>query len=131
VIPLVVFSAGTALLLLMAYVRIRDLEPVWTVALRVLFYATPIIYPLELVPESFRWVYALNPLTPILYQARIWLVQPDAPSLVQAVGVAPLVGSVLIAIAACAGGVWLFCPAGPTSGRSPVSDGVQIPMLSI
>ena len=49
----------------------RDLEHVWTVALRVLFYATPILYPLEFVPESFRWVVALNPLTPILYQARV------------------------------------------------------------
>jgi ABC-2 type transport system permease protein len=113
VIPLVVFSAGTALLLSIAYVRMRDLEHVWTVALRVLFYATPILFPLERVPESFRWVIALNPLTPILYQARVWLVQPDAPPLVQAVGVAPLAGSVLIAIAACVGGVWLFARKAP------------------
>ena len=85
VIPLVVLSAGVAVLLSMAYVRMRDLEHVWIVALRALFYATPIIYPLERVPESFRWLVALNPLTPILYQARIWLVQPDAPSLVAAI----------------------------------------------
>ncbi len=84
VIPLVVVSTGVAVLLSMAYVRMRDLEHVWTVALRALFYATPILYPLERVPESFRWLVALNPLTPILYQARIWLVQPDAPSLVAA-----------------------------------------------
>lgn len=113
VIPLVVVSTGVALLLSMAYVRMRDLEHVWTVALRALFYITPVLYPLERVPESFRWLVTLNPLTPILYQARIWLVQPDAPSLVQAVGVAPLIGSVLIALALCAGGVWLFVRQAP------------------
>jgi ABC-2 type transport system permease protein len=113
VIPLVVLSAGTAVLLSMAYVRMRDLEHVWTVALRVLFYATPIFYTLEFVPESFRWAIVLNPLTPILYQARVWLVQPDATPLVDLVGVAPLVGSVLIAIAICAGGIWLFVRQAP------------------
>jgi ABC-2 type transport system permease protein len=113
VIPLVIVSTGTAVLLSMAYVRMRDLEHVWTVALRALFYATPILYPLQTVPESFRWVVALNPLTPILYQARVWLVQPDAPSLVDAVGIAPLIGSALIAIALCLGGVWLFIRRAP------------------
>ncbi len=97
----------------MAYVRMRDLEHVWTVALRVLFYATPILYPLEFVPESFRWVVALNPLTPILYQARVWLMEPDVPPLVDVVGVAPLVGSLLIAIALCVGGIRLFVRQAP------------------
>ena len=113
VIPLVALSAGTAVLLSMAYVRMRDLEHVWTVALRVLFYATPILYPLEFVPESFRWVVALNPLAPILYQARVWLMEPDAPPLVDVVGVAPLAGSLLIAVAVCAGGIWLFVRQAP------------------
>jgi ABC-2 type transport system permease protein len=113
VIPLVVFSTGTAVLLSMAYVRMRDLEHVWVVALRALFYITPILYPLEFVPESFRWLVALNPLTPILYQARLWLVQPDAPSLVDAVGVAPLIGSALVAIAICVGGARLFVRQAP------------------
>jgi ABC-2 type transport system permease protein len=113
VIPLVAVSGGTAVLLSTAYVRMRDLEHVWTVALRALFYITPILYPLETVPESFRWLVSLNPLTPILYQARVWLVQPDATPLVDAVGVAPLIGSALVAIALCVGGVWLFVRQAP------------------
>ena len=59
---LVAFSAATAVLLSTVYVWLRDLEHIWHVVLRVLFYATPILYPLELVPESFRWLVALNPL---------------------------------------------------------------------
>lgn len=113
VIPLVALSAGVALLLSMAYVRMRDLEHVWTVALRALFYATPILYPLEAVPESFRWVVALNPIAPLLYQARVWFVQPDAPPLLDQVGIAPLAGSIMIAIVLCVGGIWLFVRQAP------------------
>jgi ABC-2 type transport system permease protein len=110
---LVVFSAGAALLLSIAYVRLRDLGHVWTVALRVLFYGTPVLYPLELVPESFRWVIALNPLSPILYQARVWFVQPDAPPLLDVIGPASLIGSIAIGIGICVVGVWLFVRQAP------------------
>jgi ABC-2 type transport system permease protein len=115
---LVTYSAGTALLLSIAYVRMRDLEHVWTVVMRVLFYGTPILWPLEMAPESFRWVIALNPLTPILYQARVWIVQPDATPLVELVGTAPLVGSALIATAICTTGVWLFIRKAPRVGEA-------------
>lgn len=110
---LVAFSAAAAVLLSMAYVWMRDLEHIWSVVLRVLFYGTPILYPLEQVPETFRWVAALNPLAPILYQARVWLVQPDAEPLVDVVGLAPVIGSVAIAIAICVGGIWLFVRQAP------------------
>jgi ABC-2 type transport system permease protein len=113
VTALVAFSAGTAVLLSMAYVWMRDLEHVWTVVLRVLFYGTPVLYPLELVPESFRWAVALNPLAGILYQARAWLVQPDAEPLVDLVGLAPVLGSILIAVAVCVGGITLFVRQAP------------------
>ena len=113
VTALVAFSAATAVLLSMAYVWMRDLEHVWTVVIRVLFYGTPVLYPLELVPESFRWAVALNPLTGILYQARIWLVEPDAEPLVDVVGLAPVAGSIAIAIAVCVSGIWLFVRQAP------------------
>jgi ABC-2 type transport system permease protein len=110
---LVVYSSGMALLLSMAYVTMRDIGHVWVVVLRVLFYGTPILYPLEMVPESFRWAVVLNPLAPMLYQARVWLIEPDAPSLVELTGVLPLLGSALVVAAVCAGGVWLFVRRAP------------------
>lgn len=113
VLPLVVYTAGTALLLSMAYVRMRDIGHVWAVVTRTLFYGSPILYPLELVPESFRWVIALNPLTPMLYQARKWLVHPDAEPLVDVIGVLPLIASIAIGVGICVLGVWIFIRRAP------------------
>ena len=36
------------------------------VFLTMLMYATPIMYPAEIVPESFRWIQTLNPLYAII-----------------------------------------------------------------
>ena len=64
------------MLLAALYPRFRDVEQIWGVASRALFYATPVIYPIEFVPESWRGLVAANPLTPILEQARIWVIEP-------------------------------------------------------
>ena len=113
VTALVAFSAATAVLLSPIYVWVRDLEHIWNVVIRVLFYATPILYPLEFVPESFRWLVALNPLASILYQARAWLVEPDAQPLVDLVGLAPVIGSAVIGLGVCVVGIWLFVRQAP------------------
>ena len=36
------------------YVRFRDTAIIWTVVATALFYATPILYPMEFVPERYR-----------------------------------------------------------------------------
>jgi ABC-2 type transport system permease protein len=46
---LAVLAAGLAMLLSALFVRYRDVEPIWDVFLQVLFYATPIIYPIQTV----------------------------------------------------------------------------------
>ena len=43
------FSLGLAFLLSAAYLKYRDISHIWEVFLQGLFYATPIIYPLEMV----------------------------------------------------------------------------------
>ncbi len=113
VLALGFYCAAVSVLLSTAYVWFRDLEHIWGVVLRIMFYTTPIIFPLEFVPESFRWVVALNPLTTILYEARVLLIQPDATPLVELVGLAPVLGSIAIAIALFIGGLWLFVRQAP------------------
>ncbi len=39
------------MLLSALYVRFRDVAIIWSVAATVLFYGTPILYPIEVVPE--------------------------------------------------------------------------------
>ena len=64
------FSFMTATIL----VRFRDLNQIWEVLLQVLFYASPIIYPITSVPDSIRSVLYLNPMTLLIEYSRIALI---------------------------------------------------------
>ena len=98
---------GMSLLLSALNVLMRDVERIMRLIIRVLFYATPIIYPLSLVRESDlpRWLkvtYELNPLVGIFQlQHAIWYPDefPDARLLLTTVG-----GSLVV----LAAGWWAF-----------------------
>ena len=47
---------------------------------RVLFYGSPILYPIDTVHGSLRDIVLANPLTPVFLQTRHWIVDPSAPS---------------------------------------------------
>lgn len=83
-----VFTSGASLLLSALYVRFRDLAPIWEVTVQVLFYASPVLWPVESVGnESLRQaVMVVNPLAPILEQVRHAVIDPSAPSAAQAAG---------------------------------------------
>ncbi|MGI8512153.1 MAG: ABC transporter permease, partial [Solirubrobacteraceae bacterium] len=49
-LPLVVFTAAAAMLLSALYVRFRDVAPIWSVATTALFYGTPVLYAIDVVP---------------------------------------------------------------------------------
>ena len=51
-----------------------------------LFYATPVLYPLEVVPSTMSDLLMLNPLTPLFELARAWVIDPGAPGPVDAAG---------------------------------------------
>ena len=48
-----VFTAAVSMVLSVLYVRFRDIAIIWTVFAQVLFYATPVLYPLDVVPASY------------------------------------------------------------------------------
>ena len=47
-------------------VYFRDLQHLIGVALQLLFYATPIVYAAESIPENFAWILNLNPMTYVI-----------------------------------------------------------------
>jgi lipopolysaccharide transport system permease protein len=49
------------------YVRLRDLVLVWEVVLAMLFYATPIIYPLQMLPAYIQQILLINPMAFIIH----------------------------------------------------------------
>lgn len=57
------FSLGLALALSVATVYFRDLPNIVGVLLQAGYYLTPILYPISMVPERFRWMFDLNPMT--------------------------------------------------------------------
>jgi lipopolysaccharide transport system permease protein len=61
---------GIGLLFSSLYVYFRDLSQIWDVLLNVLMYATPVIYPMSVVPPYLLPYYMLNPLTHIIIMYR-------------------------------------------------------------
>ena len=50
--------------------RYRDLHHLVTFGVRLLMYATPVIYPLSAIPDRYRWLILANPMTPIIESFR-------------------------------------------------------------
>jgi ABC-2 type transport system permease protein len=109
-VPLVMFTAGVSMILSSLYVSYRDVGPIWGVLTQLLFYATPVLYAIEVVsPESLQKVLLSNPLAAILQEARHWLIDPDAPGFAGAIGGFPWwLLPVGIFFAVCAFGLWIF-----------------------
>ena len=75
------FIFGAGLLLSALYVYFRDLNQIWDVAIRVLFFCSPIFYPLSIVPASLLPIYQLNPVTQFIIMFRDVMVAGNLPSL--------------------------------------------------
>lgn len=73
---LVIFCVGVSFLLATLFVKYRDFSHIWDVCLQILFYATPILYSLAIVPERFRKFASLNPLTQIFQDMRSVMITP-------------------------------------------------------
>jgi ABC-2 type transport system permease protein len=82
-VELAVLSVSVALFLSALYVRFRDLHYIWEVFMQAAFYATPILYPLILVPEMWARILVLNPMAQILQDARYVLVTDQAQTISQ------------------------------------------------
>lgn len=61
-------------------VYFRDVQALVDIFLNIIFYATPIIYPLSVIPAHFLWIFKLNPLTPMFlgFRASILNVSYDS-----------------------------------------------------
>lgn len=107
--PLFLLTCALSMLLSVLNVRFRDVAIIWTVLSTVLFYGTPILYPIEVVPSGLKDVLLANPLTPIFEQARVWIIDPSAPGAVSSAGgVAGLILPTLIFLTICVAAVWAF-----------------------
>jgi ABC-2 type transport system permease protein len=110
-LPLGLFAGGLAMLLSALYVRFRDVQPIWEVMVQVVFYGSPILYVLEILPnEQLRHlVVLLNPLATILVQSRHSLIDETAPNVWDAAGgMANLAIPGAIVLGVLVLGFWVF-----------------------
>ncbi|MBO0727856.1 MAG: ABC transporter permease [Acidimicrobiaceae bacterium] len=73
-----ILALGSSLLLAALYVRFRDFKHIWEVLIQALFYATPIIYPLSILPAGLATLFAFSPIAQIIEDARWALISPAA-----------------------------------------------------
>jgi ABC-2 type transport system permease protein len=81
---LAVLSAGLAMLLSSLFVYFRDTQPIWEVVTQVLFYASPVIIPVQTVALHLHGalfkLYMASPLATVLQQFRHAFVTHATPS---------------------------------------------------
>lgn len=102
-------SLGVGLALSILTVHLRDVSQAIPVILQLLFYTTPILYPLSLIPVEYQWLYLFNPLACLIrvYHG-VFLGFP--------VGTEVLLMLALWSLLLGLGGIWLFKILKPTLG---------------
>lgn len=88
---------GVALITSSLSVIYRDIRFVVPLGLQLWFYATPVIYPLSLVPERLRLFYMLNPMAGLVDAYRAVLLDGQPPNLTY-VAIAASLASVVLAV---------------------------------
>ncbi len=63
--------------------KYRDLSNMVPFALQFLMYLTPVVYPYTFFPEKIRWIFDLNPLSPLIEIFRFVLIGSDRLDLMQ------------------------------------------------
>ncbi len=118
IVLLLVLTMATSTALSVLFVRVRDTAQAWGLISRLLFYGSPILYTLEFVPATFAKVIAVNPLTLLFGQSRVWLVDPDATTPVESAGVwLGLVAPLAVIVAICVVAFRIFKKDAPRVGE--------------
>jgi lipopolysaccharide transport system permease protein len=75
VLLLMLLATGVGMFMSALNVKYRDIRYALPFCIQLWMFATPIIYPLSIVPAKWRWVMALNPITGIIDGFRAALFQ--------------------------------------------------------
>jgi lipopolysaccharide transport system permease protein len=73
VIMMAALGFGSGLIISALTTKYRDLSFLITFGVQLMMYATPVIYPLSTVPEKYKWLVGINPMTGIFESIRYGL----------------------------------------------------------
>ena len=102
ILVLVLLTTGVSLILAAANVRYRDIRYALPFLIQIWLFATPVIYPVSMIPERFRPILALNPCWGIVDAFRACLF-PGLPFNFRLIGT-----SMVVAIGVFLVGVYYF-----------------------
>ena len=107
-LPLIILFAvasGLAVVLILAPldVHYRDMRLIIPIALQIVMFASPIFYPVSVIPESVRWIFEMNPIAVIALGVRWSLLGTSPPPTLLSV-----VGATLIVLPMLWLGLMLF-----------------------
>lgn len=80
-IYILTFSVGVGLLLSSINVFFRDTQHLYGVLLTAWTYLTPIFYPIDIIPNKFRWLIEINPIYYMVTYFRDCVLYGNIPSL--------------------------------------------------
>lgn len=85
-IPL--FISVMAMSIAIAYFApyVRDVSYMMHMTVNMIFWFTPVVYPLSVVPEKYRWVFELNPFYVLMRPAQMLIFDHRLPSLADMLG---------------------------------------------
>lgn len=70
ILMMAALGLGSGMIISSLTTKYRDLSFLITFGVQLLMYATPVIYPISVAPEKYRWIIGLNPMTTILESTR-------------------------------------------------------------
>ncbi len=86
IVILLAFGLGTGMLLSVLFVRYRDVQPIWDVIAQALFYASPVLYVVTMVPPEYQRPYLANPIASVLTEMRAAVIDPGARHVWEGIG---------------------------------------------
>lgn len=106
-LAVVALAIGIGLILGVLNVFVRDIGQIVPIVLQVLFWFTPIVYPLSIIPEELKGTIAMNPMNPIVTAYQDILVYDTAPHLEQVLVIAGFASALMLL------GLFMFRRAAP------------------
>ncbi len=92
-----VLMTGIGFIVAASQVFVRDVEQALGAVLLILFYMTPVFYPLDTVPDGYRWIFDINPISGLIDAYRAILLDGVMPDVARAGGMA---GASIVTLAA-------------------------------
>ena len=92
-----IFTFGLSLLTSAFNLFYRDIQYLLNLILLLWFYLTPVIYPVEVIPQRFRFILKLNPMSVLINAYRQCILGKGMPKL-SSITIAFLIGLVVLYI---------------------------------